>query len=163
MNPSLKRLSRGRLVRVAGLAVLALALAGCGRSKKADVSGTISYRGAPVTGGTLTLYPVGGKRETAIPVFIKKSGAFVTTGVPPGDYEVAIETESVKKVAKGYDTKDMKPPSTVKMPEKMANPQQSGDVPVYVEIPRKYADPKTSGLKWTITKGKNEKPFELTD
>ncbi len=69
-----------------------LLLAGCGPagSGRGVVKGTITYKGQPVNGALLKLYPTsGGDIYTAIPV--GQDGAFSTADVPPGDYKIVVE------------------------------------------------------------------------
>ena len=54
------------------------------------MKGTITYKGQPVNGALLKLYPTsGGDIYTAIPV--GPDGAFSTADVPPGDYKIVVE------------------------------------------------------------------------
>jgi hypothetical protein len=150
---------------VLGLPLALLLLSGCsGTSKNSTVSGKVTYKGQPVTGGTLTLHPTDGKGGSFPPIPIKPDGTFMTTDVPAGSWQVAIETESIKGMPTGgYNAK---PPQGQKPPDgaapKMPEIDTSGQ-PKYVQIPKKYSDPKTSNLTWDIVKGKNDKTFELTD
>ena len=74
-----------------------LSLVGCG-GVKSGLSGTVTYNGKPVTGGSIKLHPQAGAKATE-PILIQidpSSGTFTNQELPPGTYQVAIETESVK-------------------------------------------------------------------
>lgn len=147
-----------------GLPLALFLLSGCsGGSKAATVSGKVMYKGQPVTGGTLTLYPTDGKGGNSL-IPIKPDGTFSTTDVPPGAKQVSIETESIKGAPTGgYN---QKPPPGAKPPDGAAPKMPDIDTsnqPKYVKIPKKYDNPKTSGLTWDIGKSKNTKDFDLTD
>lgn len=141
------------------LAVALGAATGCGsKGKKGTVSGKVTYKDAPLTGGTITLYPEG-KEGAPYPIPINADGSFSASGVPTGKMRVSFETESMKKQA-GYQT--IKPPRGVKLPE-MSKPDL--DMPnqgVYVQIPAKYSKPETSGQTCEITTGKQDLKFDLT-
>jgi hypothetical protein len=144
------------------LVVLALGFAGCSPNKPGAVTGKVTYKGKAVTGGTMKLYPVSGKID--IPVTLKHDGTFVSTNIPPGDYKVTVETESVKNAPDpnriGFEIKDRKLPKDVQ-PRKF---DTSGlPRPAYVEIPRKYADLKTTDLTLKIAQGKKDIVLELKD
>lgn len=144
------------------LTVFVAGLSGCGGKKKAKVSGKVTYKGNPVTGGTLTLYP-SAEKQAPIPIQIQANGQFITTDVPPGSYKVAISTESVKLTAPPSLPRgaQMKPPAGVKIPEGAGQYGQDTSGMKYVQIPPKYAKPETSGLTWDIKGGSQEKDFPL--
>lgn len=150
------------LLSAAVIATLTVGMTGCGPSGAAAgvASGKVTYNGTPLTGGILTLHPVNGGPD--FPITITYEGTFSSSGVPDGEMQVAIETESLKnRRPAGYDTSKMpagsKPPD-VKLPDVDMSKQ-----PTYMKIPAKYASVKTSGLTWTISKGTNDRNFELTD
>ncbi len=119
-------------------------LMGCGGgsgSDKATVIGKVSYKGAPVTGGTLTLYSAEG---APYPVAIKADGTFNVSGVPVGQMGVAIDTGAAPAAPPAGSSGGQAPPP-------------------HVDLPKKYKDPKSSGLTWDIKGGKNTKDFDLTD
>src|SRR5438270_9875654 len=88
-----------RIVRAApsltsvGACFLLAALVGCGSANtKARVSGKVIYKDAPVTGGTIQLYPASGP---SFSIYIKPDGTFEVEDAPAGDMKVAVETDSV--------------------------------------------------------------------
>ena len=81
------------------------------------------------------------------------------TDLPEGEYAVTIETDSAKGNAPTtYGANKGKKMTSSPIP-------QSANVvkPSYTAIPKKYGKKDTSGLKITLTRGKNEKNFDLTD
>jgi len=170
---TLQRIGRLRVPAVLAASLALTALAGCGDSSKATVSGKVTYKGAPVTGGTLTLHPASG---ADFPIVIKADGSFYVTDAPIGQMAVAIETDSVPSntmppgMTPPKDTpvpgqtaslpKDMPPPKDYSP----AKPSDTSAGLKKVAIPSKYKDPTTSGLTWDIKGGSNAaKEFDLTD
>ncbi|HEX5273377.1 MAG TPA: hypothetical protein VFW33_22930 [Gemmataceae bacterium] len=145
-----------RLTALAAALLAAGALGGCSGSgtKTSVVSGKVTYKGAPVTGGELKFYPEGGEPVLGT---INADGTFNTMGVPPGHVTVTVDTEPLKgpKGAGGDYTKMARGREGFKPPE------TGGHTPVYVQIPHKYKDPKTSGLSVDVKQGKTEN-VELT-
>jgi hypothetical protein len=143
----------------------------------AEVSGKVTYRGAPVPGGTVQIVPTGG--GAPLTMALHSDGTFRTGSVPFGEYRVAVETESAKgalqKMFPGQgpteaELAQLPPQQRANMPvthtpsqadlEKMP-PEMRAQIPVYVEIPGTYADPNKSGLTWEIKKSEEKKNFDL--
>ncbi len=140
------------------LAVLVLAGAfGCSGGSPntpSTLTGKVTYKDAPVTGGNITLYTEAG--VYTLPIDAK--GEYSGQDLPSGSATVTIETESLNRSKVAYGgSKDKKMFSPV--PEG-ANPGAGGQ---YVKIPPKYADKTKSGLTITLTKGKQTHDFNLTD
>ena len=93
----------------------------------------MTYKGAPLPGGTVAFHPDKGKPVAAQ---IQPDGTYSARAVPVGDVVVTVETESVKKAGGGAK---------------------------YVKVPAKYAGPKTSGLTVTIKAGKQTHDINLLD
>jgi hypothetical protein len=109
-----------------------------------SVSGKVAYKGQPVTGGTVTFAAKEGK--ATVSAAIAADGTYSAEKVPVGEYNIGIETESVKpKAGPG----GLVPP---KGGDKV--PPAAADAPKYVKFPEKYADPRKSGLTFTVKKGK---------
>jgi hypothetical protein len=145
-------------LRVAWAATAALSIflvAGCGggSKKQGKVTGKVTYGGEPLGGGNVLLVAAGEHPQT-FTAGIKSDGTYDLAGVPPGEYFVGVETESIKSQAGGmYNMGGMKPPAGVKVDQ----PPQLENTPKYVAIPPKYKDPKTSGLpKITVQQGSKE-------
>jgi hypothetical protein len=81
--------------------------------EKGDVEGKVTYKGAPLPGGTVTF--VGGKGSFPAP--LKEVGTYSVKALPVGEYRIAVETESVKA---------KKGPRFVAIPAKYADPDTSG-------------------------------------
>ncbi len=132
----------GRSLASAAACLALTALVGCGPgggggSGKATISGKVTYQGAPVTGGTLTLYD---DKGSPYPVGIKADGTFNVSDVPIGQMGVGIDTGSAA------------PP---------ASSAGGGQAAPHVDIPPQYKNPQSSGLTWDIKAGKNTKNFDL--
>lgn len=145
-----------------------LLVLGCGSSKGtvSRLTGSVKYKGKPVTAGTITFYPKGEKGDTAgnYPVPIDPDGTYSASQLPAGELAVAIETES----ANPKNRPSAKQYGGAKSKMKMSPPPEGVNVAkgpqgAYVPIPKKYADPKESGLTVKLTSGKNTKDFDLTD
>jgi hypothetical protein len=157
----------------AGLALVFVA-SGCKPARKDMViTGKVTYKGEPVTGGTMKLYspdatPLPGGGDNSFHIQIKPDGTYAASNIPTGPMKVAIETDSIKRAmgpARNQATglpAGVKPPPGYKPPEQQPAPAGVGTQPKYVQIPAKYADPSTSGLTWDI-KGSETKNFELSD
>jgi hypothetical protein len=165
------------LFRVVSILMVLPALAlivfssGCGGSRGGAVSvnGKVTYKGQPVTGGKVTLYPKGS--DAGYSMAIGPDGNFAAGDLPKelvGVVTVTVDTKDLKDAPKD-DPTDMKnlqgtskeksipavDPKTMKQPDEMAKMSKSKRS-VYVEIPEKYADPKKSNLTLEIKSGKNE-------
>lgn len=118
-------------------ALAALVAAGCGsddKPKTVPVTGTVTYKGQPLTSGMITFLPTGGTTNAEANVrpatdMLESDGTYSLTtfapgdGVRPGEYLVTIVSYEV-------------PPS----------PEGGG----IWAIPQKYGNPQTSGLKASI-------------
>jgi hypothetical protein len=111
------------LVVVTTLGILA---AGCNAPPEPPetvVTGSVTYKGQPVTGGTLIfqMKNAGTKRPYAGQIY--EDGTYELTYVVPGEALIAVETATKQ----GLST--------------------------YVELPRKYSSPTKSGLKYQVVEG----------
>jgi hypothetical protein len=129
-------------------------LAGCGGGKKKlSLSGKVTYKGEPVTGGSVTLHPTDGKTKP-LTAPLNADGTYSVTPPALGEMKVAISTESVRG-----QTGDRYP----MMKGKDKGSADASKMFKYKEIPTKYANPETSKLSVTIVDGPNVKDFDLTD
>jgi hypothetical protein len=149
-------MSKRRLI--AALPVLLLVAWGCGsKSTTSEVTGKVTYQNTPVPGGQITFYPAKG---VPMSVGIDPDGSYTITDLEPGEVTVTVSTESLNPDKKtpeygGRGRGGASPP-----PPNMAGGGGGGK---YVKIPDKYAKQETSGLKTTVTKGKNKYDVPLTD
>jgi len=73
--------------------VICLCLVGCGAGS-GDVTGTVTYNGEHLKGGTVTFASTTGGPSFTSP--INEDGTYTLRGVAGGDYKVCVETESLK-------------------------------------------------------------------
>jgi len=157
----MKTFSSVLLVATAGL------LAGCGRSGSAgnSVAGSVTYKGNPVTGGTMLFHG----KDKPYPATLGPDGSYTCQGVPLGDYTVTIDNKWLEKVGDaesmmknmgrfGEDVAGGYKEGLAKMKE-----MGQGTMPKYVPIPEKYANAKTSELTVKVESAKNTKDLQLTD
>ena len=155
-------MTKGRLFFVLPFfLVLALGCGGSNRSAPASLSGKVTYKGSPVTAGMLTLYT---NEAGVYSASLGADGTFSASDLPAGDAVVTVDTESAnpnRKVPQYGDKRGGDKGATSPPPEGV----QTGGAAKgsYVKIPAKYSDKSKSGLTVTLTKGKNQKDFELTD
>jgi len=150
-------MSKTRLLATIPLALaFTLFSAGCGEKNPnapGRVSGTVTYKGAPLKGGTVRFHTAEGGELTAQ---ISKEGTYSLSDVPLGELAVTVETESAKpKKTEAYGggraIGQQQPPGGAPPPP---------DPSEYVQIPKKYNDKNISGLRPTIKKGDNT--FNIT-
>jgi hypothetical protein len=170
----IKRFGRLGAWGATGLLLIFVA-SGCGPAKNnVVVTGKVTYKGEPVTGGVIKLYssdatPVPGGGDSSFRIQIKPDGTYAASNLPTGPMKVAIETDSVKRAAGPVRNSATGLPAGVKPPSGYVPPKQEpapaanvGTQPKYVQIPARYAQPETSGLTWDV-KGPETKDFDLTD
>lgn len=145
--------------RFIGVVAMLGVLGGCGSgvnpNAPANISGKVTYKGAAVTGGSLLFHSA----DTVYPASIDNDGAYQGRDFPVGEFTVTVDTENLNPARKStsYD------PQAAKMEEYKPPEGVNVTTATYVKIPAKYADKTKSGLKVTITPGKQVKDFELTD
>jgi hypothetical protein len=118
------------------------------------VKGKITYKGVPLTGGTVSFYAADASIYTTL---IAADGSYSLKDVPVGEMRVAVETESLNKAKPKVLPKEKAPADPSKPDDKPAT------VIAYVKIPKKYSDPKTSGLTCKIKKGNQTFDIALED
>lgn len=126
------------LVRFTVLLLSVFCLIGCSKSPTAKVSGTVTYKGSPLTAGVVTFYGEGNKVATCS---IEPNGAYTVANAPIGPAKIAVSVPPVVPEPKNY-----------KIP-------QTGEKAL--QIPHNYADGEKSGLTYTVVEGSQEHPIEL--
>jgi hypothetical protein len=139
--------------------------AGCGGSGRAplgQVTGTVNYKGSPITSGTI-IFEVSGARS-ANGKIVDGQITEVTTydphdGVPVGQARIAVFATGagVSSPAETPAATPGDPGSAIAFGE---NYMGAGARSL---IPDKYNDPAKSGLTWEIKKGQNTVTLDLTD
>lgn len=120
--------------------LLVTAIVGCGPSgpEMGNVTGTVTYKGKPLTTGTITFIPEAGGLPTAF-ADIQEDGTYIGKtrdfgeGVPVGKHRVMIVA-----------VKDNGP-----------------EAPVEAILPMKYSSDQQSGLTADVTSGENVVDFSL--
>ena len=150
--------------RFLSVAALVAVLSGCGPATNpnapATISGKVSYKNGPVTGGMIYFHSAG----LVTPTAIDNSGNYLASDLPIGDLTVTVDTEmhnpakmSTKYTGVGGAGREKKMEQQ-KPPEGVAVTKTE-----YVKIPLKYSDATKSDLKLTTVPGKQTKNFELSD
>jgi hypothetical protein len=134
--------------RIVTVSLVALLLAGCGpkRPKTGTVSGKVSYKGQPVNGAALLLYPAAGG-STAITVGVNQEGEFHIVDVPAGEYKIVVQGTAGAQQVDPRLLKSMPPEKQAEVKEKLSHM----NTPPTIRFPDKYKDPKTTDLKVTVT------------
>ncbi len=157
-----------RPFRSAGAAALAasftiLLVVGCGDgtglAKRYKVSGTVTYKNAPVEKGTISFAPVDPNIAQAATGQIENGSYTLTTAVEgdgalPGEYKVTVTSREVDLSAAAGKVQggSMRQDDVAK-----ANSEAKKLTPA------KYELPETSGLTYTVEKRSNSANFDLTD
>jgi hypothetical protein len=142
-------------------------LAGCtgsdGMPPSGVLKGTVKYKGQPVPGGSVIVYPAGGGGRDGAGL-ISPDGRYAVYEAPLG---------AVKVVVRGVDAKTasaaMYPGQTIPKGAKVtgAPPEArmgGGGPPAKpIILPAKYAQMETTPLTFTVAKGDNTFDIELTD
>jgi hypothetical protein len=139
------------------VALLALALAigagvsGCGK-RSATVSGQVTYKGKPVTSGTVVFFGADG--QPSPPATVQEDGTYKATTVPTGPVKVVVDNPPPLQ----YGLKQKAPKEMANDPEIQQAAQQAKN---YVPTPPKYGDVKQSGLTTELSGGSNNYNIEL--
>jgi hypothetical protein len=147
-----------QFVRVSvGLLLLAV-LVGCGppRSRAGVVSGKVTYKGRPVGGAALLLYPTDGDLTDPITIPVTEDGEFRIADTPPGEYKVVVQGTAGAAEA---DLSGMPADKRAKAKEMLGKM----NTPPTIPFPNKYKDQRTTDLRCTITEKNQTLDLELTD
>jgi hypothetical protein len=168
-------------VSATSLLLSMLVLQGCGPRQGSapepvgELSGKVTLKGQPVTGGRLIFASKDGKEVGTIQ--INTDGTYKGS-LPVGELQVAVDTEMVKKGLQmqhkggGMPAMMMKPSDDfirqakekggiTGAPKKEDFVNPSASELRYVPIPEKYRTAKDSGLTVTIQQGGNTRDFKL--
>ena len=143
-------------IRLLVLPALMLAFViGCNKndSRSCELTGKVTYKGQPITGGNMTLF-IG---DAGYPVAISPDGKYSVNQLPEGEATATFDTEQLNPNKPVYGGKKDGGMSPI--------PEGAGGGPkgTYVAIPAKYKTKSKSDLKVAVKKGKQEHNFELKD
>jgi len=154
-----------------GLVLCVGLLAGCSPSSSVPsrISGSVTYKGQPVTAGLVTFHSenMGSYKAPLAP-----DGTYQASDLPLGNMVVTVETESANPDKKAPDYagggkagKMYEERLAAEKKSSMGSPMGPGGPPPgkYTKIPAKYSNSKSSPLTVTLTAGRNVKDFDLTD
>jgi hypothetical protein len=135
----------------------ALAVVGCGRSS-GTVTGTVTYKGAPLKGGSVVFIPPTGGEAATVSAQIGEDGTYTAEKVPVGDVKVTVDTSYLKPARTSAA-----PHMQYSAPPGHENPNKSSgnSGANYVPIPPKYADPAQTPLKCTVKSGSQKYDIPL--
>lgn len=143
-----------------------VAVVGCGgRSNPlapASISGSVSYKGKTVTGGSVQFVTPNGTPYSSP---ISLDGTYAISDVPTGEMIIVVETESVNPEHKAATGKDADRRNSMMGgrtgPNGQSGAASSGLEAKYVKIPEKYSKAKTSPLTYTVKSGRQVYSVEL--
>ncbi len=123
---------------------------GCGGGV-GDVSGKVSYKGKPVTMGSVLV--IGSDK---VPRYgpIQKDGQFAIAGVPVGEAKVAVNSP---------DPRTLHVSASNKLGGQSAAAPSPADIAAWFPLPEKAGDPLQSGLTIAVNRGANVVALELKD
>ncbi len=140
LAPGLRRFGTGAAL------VLLLAAAGCGK-QKAEVSGTVSYRGQPLPGGNVTFFD---KDKQVIGSSAITGGKYKIRQLPVGQVIITVTSAP--------------PASKVSVKKGKGGAPASLDAPSpddVVTIPPDYGSPEKSGLTYQVKPGPQKHNIDL--
>jgi hypothetical protein len=143
--------------RGGGACLLLILAVGCG-GKKATVTGTVSYKGQPLKGGTVVFLTDPGGHPFRSE--ISQEGKYTINGVPPGSVKITVSTASLRPPQIPRNVNMPTPPKDVPLPPG-AKYNQTGDPSRYTWIPDNYGDPEKSGLAYTVQPGEQTHNIDL--
>jgi len=135
--------------------VCTLMVVGC---RKGTLTGNVSYKGKPVTSGTVTAYDEDG---TAHQGTISEEGNYSIDGIPKGTIRLTVTSPDPN--AGQAIPKDADKERVAKMREHKANQDQGTPVKGWRKLPAKYSELSTSDLTFEVKGGTNTYDIPLAD
>ena len=138
------------------LSVVLLSLIGCGSSKTASVTGTVTLDGQPVARAGVAFQPKDGGRMSTGET--DAAGKFTLTcyergdGAIPGAHDVTVTKFEIKKL----DLPEGADELTAEFESSRAGEPKKKWI-----VPQKYSDKNTSGLTFNVEKGRNKADLAL--
>ena len=149
-----------------GLAAGLVGLAGCGGESSADLAGTVTYKGKPVTSGTVSVVQRDGLSAAGA---IGPDGRYAVTGAVAGPGKVGVHSPDPRETADaGRRDRAADMAATAKFDPResaakdKARAKGAGDS-TWRKLPDKYFDPEKSGLSYVLKPGANTLDIVLTD
>lgn len=138
------------------LVTVGIVLAGCSKSSRPPtyrVTGTVTLKGTPVAGATITFVPTGQEGEAASAITDADGKYALSTweagdGARPGEYRVKVSKQEQATV----DPSKMVQNLTIEEEQKIYVEAKKAPPPAKRLIPAKYEDDQTSGLTHTVDK-----------
>ncbi|QDV21769.1 carboxypeptidase-like regulatory domain-containing protein [Aureliella helgolandensis] len=128
------------------------------------VTGTVTYKGAPVDGATIIFTSISEGGEGATGKSDAEGKYSLTTyvngdGARPGDYMIKVFKFDSPPPPPSESSPDFNPDSTLEEEEESYDPTEIDNSPVKNELPVQYSKETTSGLKHTV--GESESSFDI--
>ncbi len=140
-------------VRGLGLLVTVVLLAASGCGNQATVTGTVTYKGRPVTYGTVIVVSASNVARTGV---IYPDGTYTVVGLPPGAAKIGVVShDPTKGRSILHHNKPVRRTKKGKPPVKPAPPKE------WFPLPRSLEDPATSGLVCSVQPGATLHDLEL--
>ena len=123
-------------------ATVLLFAVGCGGT--GNLAGKVTFKGAPLPGGLVTVTTIADGEVRTYPGRIQSDGSYNVPNVPTGPGKVSVAT--------------VKAMGNIQHPEDVKEPYGK-----WVQIPKHYGNADKSGFKAEIKTGKNELNIDLKD
>jgi hypothetical protein len=129
------------------LAALATA-GGCG-GPTTTVTGKVTYRGRPVTYGSVTFLSANKMARFGV---IQPDGSYTVENVPPGTVRIGVISRDPAKSRAARRKRQSSPPG---------NPPAASAATGWFPLPPQFETAETSGLSFTVTSGRVHYDIEL--
>jgi hypothetical protein len=156
-NPCMSnRIGFKRIAMIFMLVIPAVAACGCNPEKVAAVSGTVTYMGKPLPGGTITFMNEERTKQDIVP--INPDGTYSAARVPWGKVLVGVYPagKSRAELVSGDTQDSRKPPKESPFAGNFDKTSEGK----YVDIPMRLRDPFMSGISVEIDT--SPKSFDIT-